>query len=609
LASSKSLDKYIDKLVERYSSLFTLPSGRMIILLLLGVCLLGGVLAILPLLPSINGLIVGLLLGFVIFFTYTSFDLLTSFVFMRDDPIFNLKRCSGLSLFSSSAWFAVIFLGCILSAVFKDSNIWIKGSILGFCAALILRLLVFSSSSFAGRARVFLSSFFQLVPSFFLFVYILNPVIGFSFSPSIVIFLSISVPVAILTVSLFIFLLNRVGKKMLGIPSFGLLKAFLANWLADLTEPLEASFDKLGSERDIRVSILAFGSRGKIKAVIVVPSLHPGPFKNVGSSLLPSMIQDALEKKFSCVVSVPHALYGHDFDLSSQVQNQKILSAVLEGSKFSHFESNGTQLVRTRQNEASASCQFFGDCALLTLTVAPKTTEDLPQELDFVIGEEARKRGVHEAVVVNAHNSINGSFDPDTLTDSLKEAATESLAKAFATRRVPVEVGAANVIPKEFSIEEGMGPGGINVIVVRVEDQTAAYVTVDGNNMVSGLREKILLALEKIGVNDGEILTTDTHAVTGLILTTRGYHPIGEVMDHTKLIDYIKEATMKALENLEPANVSWRTISVPGVKVIGKKQIEMLSLIADATFKRAKKLAVILFSTSGVFLTLLGAIL
>jgi len=608
LTSSKSLDRYIDKLVERYSSLFTLPSSRMIILLLLGACLLGGILAILPSQFSINGIIFGLFFGAAMFLIDMLSDLLTTFVFIKGDPIFSLKRCHGLSLFSSSTWFALTFLGSILSAVLKDPNIWIKGFLLGFCAALILRLLVFSSSSFAGQVRVFLSSFFQLALGLFL-IYFLNSIVGFSLSFLIPIFLSISIPAVVLTVFLFVFLLNRIGKKTLGIPSFRLLKAFLANWMADLTEPLEVLFDDLGSERDIEVSMLAFDSRDKVKAVVVVPSLHPGPFKNLGSSLLPSMIQDALEEKFSCVISVPHALYGHDFDLSSQFQNQKILSAVVEGSEFSHFESNGTQFVYVRENEAGASCQLFGNYAFLSLTVAPKTTEDLPQELDVIIGEEAKKRGLLDAIVVNAHNSIDGSFDLEKVTVSLREVAIESLAKAFASKRLSLEVGAANIMPKEFSVEDGMGPGGINVIVVRVSDQTAAYVTIDGNNMVSGLREKILSALEEIGINNGEILTTDTHAVTGLILTTRGYHPIGEVMDHTKIIAYIKEATKKALENMEPAKVSWRTISVPNVKVIGKKQIETLSLIAEETFQRAKKLAILLFSTLGGFLTLLSMVL
>jgi len=608
VASSKSLDKYIDKLVERYSSLFSLPSGRIIILLLFGVCILGGVIAILPLLLSVDGLMVGLFFGLAIFFINVFSDILTSFCLMRGDPIFDLRHFSGLSLFSSSLWFAITFLGSALGAILRNPNIWVKGFLLGFCAALILRLLTFSSSSFAGQARVFLSSLFQPLLCLFL-MYSLHYAIGFSLNPSIIVFLLICVPSVILMVSFFVFLLNRVGEKMLGIPSFSLLKAFLANWMADLTEPFEVILENLGSERDIKISMLAFNSRDKIKAIIVVPSLHPGPFKNIGSSLLPSMIQNALEKKFSCTVSVPHALYGHDFDLSSQLQNQKILNAILEGSKFSHVESNGTKFVRIRRGEASASCQLLGNCAFLTLTVAPKTTEDLPQELDFTISEEAKKRGLHEAVVVNSHNSINGSFDLEKANDYLKKAATESLAEALASKHVPLEIGAANVIPKDFSVEDGMGPGGISVIVVRASKQTAAYVTIDGNNMVSGLRENILSALMEIGVDEGEILTTDTHAVTGLVLTRRGYHPVGEVMDHAKLIEYVKEATIKAIENLEPAEVSWQAISVPNVKVIGRKQIEKLSLIAEDSYQRAKKLAVLLLVPLGVFLTLLSIVL
>jgi len=197
LASSKSLDKYLNKLVERYSSLFVLPSGKTLILLLLVMCSLGGTLAILPFMLSFNGLVVGLLFGLAIFFINVFSDILISFGFMKGDSIFNLRRCSGLSLFSSLGWFAVIFFGSLLSAVLKDSNIWLKGFLLSFCATLALRLLVFSSASFKGQARVFLSSFFPLVLSLFL-VYFLNSVVGFNLSSSIIIFLSISIPMVIL---------------------------------------------------------------------------------------------------------------------------------------------------------------------------------------------------------------------------------------------------------------------------------------------------------------------------------------------------------------------------------------------------------------------------
>ena len=40
-----------------------------------------------------------------------------------------------------------------------------------------------------------------------------------------------------------------------------------------------------------------------------------------------------------------------------------------------------------------------------------------------------------------------------------------------------------------------MGTGGITVIVVQVENRKTTYVIIDGNNMIPGLREKLLSAL------------------------------------------------------------------------------------------------------------------
>jgi len=420
--------------------------------------------------------------------------------------------------------------------------------------------------------------------------------------------LSISIPAIILTVFLFTFFLNHVGKKALGIPSLSLFKAFLANWTEELNGPLERFFEQLGREQDIKISLLAFRAKGKMKAVVVVPALHPGPFKNVGSSLLPSMIQTALEKKFSCVVSVPHGLFGHEFDLASQIQNQKVLDTVASITDFSSFSSQSTPFIRVERGKAKASCQVFGKCAFVTLTFAPETTEDMPQELDSIIHNEAVKHGLSSAIVVNAHNSIEGSFNLSKAVGSLEEAATTSLAKVLSHQLMPLEVGAAQVVSKDFSVKDGMGPGGITVLVTKVGDQKAAYVTIDGNNMVSGLREKILLSLNEIGIDEGEVLTTDTHAVTGITLTPRGYHPVGEAISHEKLIGYINQATLNALEDLEPAGMAWCTKTIPKVKVIGRNQIEALCRLTEKTLQQAKKLAILLFPILGISLIVLAVL-
>jgi predicted neutral ceramidase superfamily lipid hydrolase len=186
-----------------------------------------------------------------------------------------------------------------------------------------------------------------------------------------------------------------------------------------------------------------------------------------------------------------------------------------------------------------------------------------------------------------------------------RKAITENLKETSSLKRLPFKVGAAKIIPTEFGLEDGMGPGGITAVTVEVGNQKFAYVTIDGNNMVSGLREKILSMFRDLGVDSGEVFTTDTHAVTAVVLTSRGYHALGEVIPHEKLINYVRETVEKALMDMKPAKVGYKVTTVPNVKVIGEKQIIELCSLIDPALKRAKHMAVPLFLATGLLLVFL----
>lgn len=607
LASDNALDTYLSGMVERYSSLFTLPSHKKIVVSLCILCALGGPLTIFPLRRTSFDLALGLIFGVVFFCTTLLADLIIYVGFMRNDPVFNLRRCSALSLFSCLIWFGLIFVGGLTSFFLGNSFVWAKLFLLGFSFALILRFLVFSTTSFSDREGVFVSSILQPALSA-TSIFIVVSIIG-SLGVNFFILSTIFVFVAMLAVSFFTFHVNRVGQRTLGIAALPLFRAFMANWTENLNAPLEDVFDKLGCERDLKLHVLAFMTGENIKAMMIIPSFHSGPFKNVGSSLFPYMMQDALENKFRAVVSVPHGLVGHELDLSSQFQSEKVVNRTLETLDFSPQFSEATPLVRAKRNGASASCQIFGNCAVLTLTLSPKTMEDLPQELEAAIINEAKKRGLAWAIVIDAHNSIEGPFNLKEALQPLKKAASSSLDEALSCRRIPFEIGAAKVVPMEFGLREGMGFGGITLIAIKVDGEAAAYVTIDGNNMVSGLREEILSALKEMGFANGEVLTTDTHAVNGIVLTERGYHPVGEAMDNTKLISYIRQAAMNALADLESAKVSWRTETISGVRVIGEEQIRALCRLTEKTATEAKRVAIPLFSTVAVLMTILLVLL
>lgn len=599
------MNDYIEKAVKRYSSLFTLPSHSKLLALLFAVSLLNGIMVVAALHPlPQSSMAVGLALGTTLFVLIMATDFIIHFTSFQDDLIFNLRRCSALSLYSSTFWLVFVILGVVANAFVV--GFWFKLFLLGFCIVLVLRLLVLWAVSFAGIGRV--SIYAVLLP-----ILCTVPVVFTAslmgekvLNASVVLFFTFALAVTLSAVLLFVYSVNSVGVRILGVGSFSVLKAFLASWTEDLNEPFERFFERFGLERDIKVSTLAFRAKGEIRALMVIPAFHPGPFKNVGSSNLPHTIQTSLENRLPrCVVAVPHGLSGHDLDLASQTQNQLVLSGVEKMTDFSGFGSVASPFVRVKRNGASVSCQRFTNCVLVTLTLAPETMEDLPPDLDSFIVSEAQRQGLSMAICVDAHNSIQGPFNVNAAINPLKEAVAICLEKVANHESEGFKVGAAKVVPKEYGLPEGMGPGGIVVTAIKTGNQTTAYVTIDGNNMISGLREKILSALSEVGVDDGEVFTTDSHAVNAVVLNARGYHPIGEAMDQETLIKHIKEAASNALANLEPAEASWRTENVSGVKVIGEKQIEAMCMLADKALQRAKKLAITIFPLAGVVLVAL----
>lgn len=602
MSAESSLSQSMEIAVKHYSSLFNVPSYRTIVFFLVLTCVGGGLLSNAVLFTSLEGIVDGLALGFSLLFTNLILDYSISVLVLRKDPIYDLRRTAALSLFCWFLWFSFIFIGVAFAMTF-GLFWWVRLTLLGFSAVLVLRLTVFCSTSSMGNKQLIAASFLQPVSCMVPFLLIwagMNYPIG----PSMFLFFVSSVAIGLISSFSFVFIVNRVGEQVLGLPSLSLFKAFLLNWIVDLNDPFEEVLEKLGEKQNVEVSLIKFGSH-KTEAIIAVPSVHPGPFKNVGSSLLPSMLKTTLEKKLNCVVGVPHGLLGHEFDLASQLQNRKVINRIVEFADFEVSEARATPFVKVSNGLATACCQIFGRSAFLSFTLAPKTTEDLPQELGLFVRQLAEKQGLTCSIVVNSHNSLDGKPDVEEALNALKTVATTCLEKVSSLRQLHFEVGAATVIPNEFSLKDGMGPGGITVFVAKVGRQKIAYVIIDGNNMVSELREDILSALNFIGVDDGEVFTTDTHSVNAVILTERGYHPVGEAISHEKLIGYIEEATRAALSNVESVKATCRIVTIADVKVVGEKQLQTLCLLIDRTLQKAKSVILPLFGTSGLLLMLL----
>ena len=612
METSDSLNHSMNSALKHYSSMFFLPSFQKAIAAVALICI-GGVgistffiTLHLPGASLVDGLAEGLLLGVSLFAAVLLADYLISKTALRRDPIYVLRRAMALSLFCWILWLFFVILGVIFGAIF-GLELWVDFCLLGFAAVVTFRAVVFISTSSAGVVQGILSALFSpflCIAAFMVFWELLSVASPIRFLP----FLVISPVVGYVFAYLFTLVLDQMGRRVYGMPAMPLFKAFMLNWVAGLNAPFETLLEKLGEDEDVEITLLKFDSY-KPKAAVIVPLVHPGPFKNIGSSLLPSMLKHDFEKEFGCDTCVPLGILGHELDLASQAQNHRIIEQVINSAKFTASVEKATPFVRVTEGFVTASCQVFGKTAFLSFTLAPKTTEDLPQQLGRIVNEEAEKLGLECNVVVNAHNSINDTVEIEASLDTLRDVASKCLKKAVSLPSYAFEVGASTVFPQEFTLKDGMGQGGITAIVVKVAEQQTAYVVIDGNNMISGLREEILSALKAAGFHESEVFTTDTHAVSALVLGRRGYHPVGEVMDHKTLIGHIQEVTKAAAANLETCNAGCLRLMVPKVRVIGKAQLESMSTLVDKALRRAKQTVAPIFVSEGLLLILLLALL
>jgi putative membrane protein len=598
MASESSLNRSMDSAKRHYSSMFFLPSFNKALLAVALLCIAGVSLSAFALFHSINSLLLG-----TSFFAITFLmDLVISKIVLKNDPIFSMRRTLVLSLAGWLIWLFFNALGVGLSFAFS-SLLWLKLCLLGFAVVLTLRSLVFTATSTASRGRQVLSTLIQPALCITVFLIFWVTYIG-NLAWQVYLFVVASPIIGFIAVSVLLSSIDRLGKSTYSLPALSLFRAFILNWVSDQNAPLEKHLEEMGKDEDIKVTLLKFDA-SKPKAAIIVPLVHPGPFKNIGSSLLPSLLKQGYEKEFGCAACIPLGILGHELDLASQAQNHKIVSQVITSARFQSTVGLASPFVRVTESFATASCQIFGDIMFLSFSLAPKTTEDLPQELGRIVSEEAKKYGLKKAVIVNTHNSINNIVDIEEHLDSLQKAAFKCLQKAIAKPTKPFMVGAATVFPEEFTLKAGMGTGGITAVVIQVERQKTVYVVIDGNNMISGLREELLESLASLGFDESEVFTTDTHAVSALVTGRRGYHPVGEVMDRELLIRFIGEVAKKAESNLEVCNAGCIQFIVPQVRVIGEEQLNSITTLVDKAISKTKRIVAPIFGVEGLILLLL----
>ncbi|WP_424357022.1 DUF2070 family protein [Methanocella sp. MCL-LM] len=363
--------------------------------------------------------------------------------------------------------------------------------------------------------------------------------------------------------------------KSFGVSSFDFVQDFIAH-ITEGSQDMEDFFEKIGESIDAPVSVVAFKRPDEsVKAIIITPYVHPGPMGEIGGGNLPAVIAAAFPGN---TVLVPHGTASHDFNPVTADESIKVIEAAKKALARIRYGETATKSIRKNVGDSKVLGQRFGDSVFLVSTRAPTTTDDIEFSVGFTAMAEARVAGSRYATIIDAHNCMEPLATPiepgSRDSYNIIRAAANTSKHLLSLEADKLLVGVASSPPICTRLE-GMGDLGICVAVVETQGQRTAYIVIDGNNMITGLREKIV---ERLPVDEAEVMTTDTHVVN----TLSGVNYVGQNLDCDVLIAKIAELVDRAITDLEPVSVGMEIEIAENIRVFGSHKIAKLASTANA---------------------------
>jgi len=598
---------FTDRLASKYQSVFTLPSTRSLAVALFAIgTAISSLVYLIALGPQ--SIYFGIIDGACALTVGSAISAILVAQSSKKGGILTLRRAMAVMLFSLFLMGIGLFVGGVSAHVFKDATVLERVYFVSCGLLVAFQFIILSAAS--DLRGVGLAAMSIVQPSSILALHIVllfayGNVSDVNLLTGLAGFFAMSL-ISYAIARWYRCQIEKVGKKIVGVDSFSLLKAFMNALVLDVPAHIEGVLKSVSVTKDVEVRVMTFNTKNG-QGAIAAPLTHPGPFRNVGGATLPTNIARAFLAKKVCPV-VFHTPTTHDTDLVSsadvELVVQQIVSMVRPGGV-----ATASKPVAVKKGDVTITCQILGGVPLVVITRSPVPTEDLPQEVHDICIKKLVEKGYSDGIVVDAHNTMEkdclpfSEADKHNLEAGLEDALVEAR-KHFAK----VYVGFHNTNIDKYGKSDGIGGGGVMALVTSVEGEKAAFISIDGNNMVSGLREKIHSELMQSGYAVAEVATTDTHVVTGLA-RGEGYHTLGAAIPETTIIKKVVESVREAESEMSECLVNFSKQTIPQLHLLGGNGIELLWNVTDRSIKVAKSgLGVAIFGLI-VFGTLIYAVI
>jgi putative membrane protein len=565
----------------RYNLLFTLPSTQTVIALLL---IISSPLILFA--SFISGLqAVSMLLSYLAFEAALFLSVILEHVTLKRNRIATFRRLIFVSVVTSSLWLVVVLLGTFISP-----GKFLSFIVVGAFFSAMLRLLVFGA--------VFFRSPYHAIPLATLQPLLLAMILTSGSNVSEYLsghsLLLVGGVLLLDAVLLYLSRVNRSISGLLPVPTLMIFQAFLQAWSVEEAAPLESILEKSSSKTTVKTSVITFHSDG-VNPMVVVPEIHPGPFYPIGSSNLPYRIHYHFAQQ-GFVSLILHGVSGHELNLVSKNEVNNLLSSYEHLDMLGEGATCSTPITVT-SNRAVVNGLAFGDYPFLFLTLSPHGMEDFPREIKKPLEETSSANGFKHLFLVDTHNSQGEEIGQDEAAEAV-DAAEKTLKNLRKSVQHPFRTGFAHSSEmKENELAGDIGPAGIGVLILEIDEVKYTLLAIDANNARRGLREEIISRLQELKISVLEICTSDTHINAGKVPTRQGYIALGDKTSADTLVDVTQKLYDIAVERLFESRFDVKSVETD-VKTIGARLLDDVSQALDQVTGTARRGGISLISLS-----------
>lgn len=378
--------------------------------------------------------------------------------------------------------------------------------------------------------------------------------------------------------------IDKYTKRIIGIRGSRFGASFFRAWFNKNDEEYEQYLQQLSIKKSIATNIMYFIDKitGTPLGSLVITDVHPGPFHEVGSSTLPLMISDNLEKATNAPCLVLRGKGSHENDMPSKKLAFNFSKLIAESlpkplvkttidppENWRIYEK--AYFDQRRAGPFTMTSLLLEDNNLIVLSKAPLPCDDIPQNTgDYLEALGCKLADAHNSGPLDGYSTLN--YFPPSNVDQIHDGILRLLKNKITPEDFFVGFSHINY---KASLNTGICDGGAVALSWKTQDKRGILVSFQGNNMISGLRDKIIEELKTLGFKDVEVATTDNHQLSTSLQSVNKYSMVG-AEDQRAVINMAIEAAKLALSK-EKYAVILAQKRLDEVKIIGSENLEKIN--------------------------------